>query len=406
MSIRRLVVETDPSSMNVAEFCRLHGISTWFFWSLRRRFESEGESALEPRSRAPQRVANRTSAEVEEAIIAVRKRLGEGGWDNGPGSIHDELVAAGALSEVPSESTIWRVLSRRGFIIPQPAKRPKTAGRRFQAARANECWQIDDTGWELADAATVKIINVVDDHSRLALASVAAASCTGAAAFEAIAASAGDWGWPERVLSDNAGALRHVLADALSAIGVDAGHSRPYHPQTCGKVERFHQTLKRFLAAQDPAATLTELQAQLDAFRDHYNHRRGHRPLGRRTPAHVWAQSPRSGPANRALEDPQRHLPGHRHRQGRRQRRPPPPSDSPTPSGATPSASAPPTPARPPPWSSPAWPATSSSTADSSANSPSTPPIKANPDTAAYRERCPATPQRDVPRHHNNLRGS
>jgi len=304
MSIRRLVVETDPSSMNVAEFCRLHGISTWFFWSLRRRFESEGESALEPRSRAPQRVANRTSAEVEEAIIAVRKRLGEGGWDNGPGSIHDELVAAGALSEVPSESTIWRVLSRRGFIIPQPAKRPKTAGRRFQAARANECWQIDDTGWELADAATVKIINVVDDHSRLALASVAAASCTGAAAFEAIAASAGDWGWPERVLSDNAGALRHVLADALSAIGVDAGHSRPYHPQTCGKVERFHQTLKRFLAAQDPAATLTELQAQLDAFRDHYNHRRGHRPLGRRTPAHVWAQSPRSGPANRALETP------------------------------------------------------------------------------------------------------
>ena len=83
-----------------------------------------------------------------------------------------------------------------------------------------------------------------------------------------------------------------------------AGHSRPYHPQTCGKVERFHQTLKRWLAKQPPAATIDELQAQLDLFRLIYNHHRPHRAIGRRFPADVWSAAPKSGPADHPIGTP------------------------------------------------------------------------------------------------------
>ena len=111
-------------------------------------------------------------------------------------------------------------------------------------------------------------------------------------------------GWPTRFLSDNAKAFRHVLADALGALGIAAGHSRPYHPQTNGKVERFHQTLKKWLAAQPAAEDLEDLQAQLDIFRFIYNHQRPHRSIGRRFPAQIWAQAPKSGPADQPLGAP------------------------------------------------------------------------------------------------------
>lgn len=299
-SVRRLVIEVDPDTLNVSEFCRQHGISTWFFWDLRRRHH-RGEEVLEPGSRAPHVVANRTSAAMEDEIVAMRKYLGDIGLDNGPATIGFHLRARHGDELVPSDSGIWRVLKRRGFIADDPSKAPKHAGRSFQAERANECWQIDDTTWALADGTDVKIINVLDDRSRLAVVSLAVLTCTAAAAFSAFTAGAARWGWPARFLSDNAKAFRHGLADALRVLGIAAGHSRPYHPQTCGKVERFHQTLKRYLAAQDPAGTLEELQAQLDAFVDLYNHHRPHRSLDRRFPAQVWNDSPKSGPGDHPL---------------------------------------------------------------------------------------------------------
>lgn len=305
MSVRRLVVEVDTGGLNVAEFCRSHGISRWFFYDLRRRYATEGEAALEPRSRAPKTVRNRTSAAVEQAIIDERKRLEGEGLDAGAATIAFHL--AGQLGRgvaTPSEATIWRVLSRRGFITPQPDKAPKHAHRSFQAERANQCWQIDDTEWWLAGGREVKIINILDDRTRLLVASVAVTACSTAAAFEAFCRAAQEWGWPTRFLSDNAKAFRHGLADALRPLGVAAGHSRPYHPQTCGKVERFHQTLKKRLSAHPPMDTLAELQTQLDEFARLYNHQRPHRSLGRQTPAQVFAHTPKAGPADRPLGEP------------------------------------------------------------------------------------------------------
>jgi transposase InsO family protein len=301
MGLRRLVVEVDPSTLNVTEFCRSHGISTWFFWDLRRRHAREGDAALVPRSRAPKTVANRTPAAVEDAIVAKRKQLTDAGLDAGPATIAWHLRD---LDGVPSESTIWRILKTRGFVTAEPAKAPKRAARSFTAERANDCWQLDDTTWALADDQEVKILNIIDDHSRLVVASVAMPSATGAATLQALAEAAAVLGWPARFLSDNARAFRHVLADALAPMGITAGHSRPYHPQTNGKVERFHQTLKRWLRAQPPPATLAELQWLLDCFRPLYNHDRPHRALQRRVPAQAWTDAPKNGPSGQPLGTP------------------------------------------------------------------------------------------------------
>lgn len=311
VSVRKLIVSVDVEGLNVSEFCRLHGISRWSFYELRRRFAAEGQAALEPRSRAPKTVRNRIPAVVEEAIITERKRLEAAGLDAGPASIafHLPAVLEPGL-RVPSEATIWRVLTRRGFIVPQPNKAPKGAHRSFVAERVNECWQIDDTDWSLVDGTGVKIINIVDDCSRVLIRSKAEYRCTTETAFTAFTEGAQQWGWPERFLSDNAKAFRFGLAETAAALGIAAGHSRPYHPQTCGKVERFHQTLKKWLTAQPPPATLKQLQALLDQFTDIYNHTRPHRSIGRRIPAQVHAVTPKSGPANHPLNQPTdiRHL--------------------------------------------------------------------------------------------------
>jgi Integrase core domain len=150
----------------------------------------------------------------------------------------------------------------------------------------------------------VQILDVLDDHSRYAAACTAMPTCTGAASFDVLADAASSLGWPARFWSDNARAFTTTLATALAPLGVAASHTRPYSPSSNGKVERFHQTVQQWLAKQSPAATLTELQTQLDLFRLHYNTRRPHRALRRRTPTDVWTTAPKSGPANRALTTP------------------------------------------------------------------------------------------------------
>jgi transposase InsO family protein len=307
MGLRRLIVEADVSTLNVSAFCAEHGISRWFFYDLRRRHARDGDAVLEPRSRAPHRVLNRTGSGVEDTVVRLRKELLDLGLDAGPATIWDHLSAAGG--PVPSEATLWRILHRRGLIVPEPKKAPKRSGRRFVAERANERWQIDSTHWALAEGTPVEVINVIDDCTRVLIQSVAVGTCTTAGALEAITRGAETWGWPEGVLSDNASVFHGRPGDgrpgglsvALGALGIRAGRSRPYHPQTCGKVERLHQTLKRFLDARPPVDTIEELQAQLDAFTEIYNHQRRHRGLNRRIPAEVFAATPKSGPADRPL---------------------------------------------------------------------------------------------------------
>ena len=304
MSVRRLIADVDLESLCVTEFCVTHGISRWSFYSIRKRFEVEGEAGLELRSRAPRRVANKTPADVEDEIVSWRKELEGKGLDAGPATIrwhfeqHWDRVCV-----VPSEATIWRILKARGFIVADPSKAPCKQWKSFAAERANEVWQIDGTDHELVSGQIVKIINIVDDGSRLNVGAQTHLTESFDAVWSTACSGAETVGWPERFLSDN-GKANVKLQGPLAELGIAMGHSKPYHPQTCGKVERFHQTQTKWLAKQPPAPDLEALQDLLDEFRHIYNHERPHRAIGRKTPATVWASMPKSGPAASPLQTP------------------------------------------------------------------------------------------------------
>src|SRR5439155_12885516 len=212
----------------------------------------------------------------------------------------------------PSDRTIHRVLVRRGMVAPQPQKRPKSSWRRFEFEAPNACWQIDATAWALAGGATAWVMDILDDHSRLLAAARVGGGPTAALAVEAVQVAAGRWGLPGMVLSDNGTCFKGAGVDtgafpaAVGALGVRAVTSSPYHPQTCGKIERFHQTLKRWLGTQPLASSHRQLQAQLDRYLEHYNFARPHRALRARghTPAAAWEATPRHGPANEPLPVP------------------------------------------------------------------------------------------------------
>ena len=212
---------------------------------------------------------------------------------------------------VPSVATIWRVLTRRGFIAPQPHKRPKS-GRRFQA-ELPKVLEGRHHPWVLAYGSDVEILNVIDDHSRLLVASRAFMTAKAADVVETFhlgvsSSSACDMR-PKTAPSSPPTSRNGTCAIELKllALGVDYKHSRPYHPQTCGKVERFHQTLKKWLAKQPPPDAIAALQAQLDKFATYYNTVRPHRALGRRTPAQAFAAGPKQphgSPPSRPVRTP------------------------------------------------------------------------------------------------------
>jgi transposase InsO family protein len=314
MDVRLLaaVTATSLAGVDVRSLCVEHDVSRTTFYKWRRRYREEGLAGLEARSRRPRSSPGRIGDDLEDEIVRLRKALADRGVDNGPESIQWEL---GQLRwpRVPSVATIWRALARRGQITPQPQKRPKASLRRFEAPAPNELWQIDATEWTLADGTTVEIINIIDDHSRLAIASRAVASTTTKVAWNTFAAATDRYGLPVGCLSDNglafSGRLRgfEVVFEAnLRAAGVRPITSRPRHPQTCGKVERFQQTLKKWLRVNGPCPTLAALQRELDRFRDYYNHRRPHRGIGRVTPATRWAGTAKAAPVDGPIPPPQR----------------------------------------------------------------------------------------------------
>jgi transposase InsO family protein len=303
MDLARYVVDAVVvEGRGIREVARAHGVSKSWVSVLVARFRLGGYEALAPRSKAPHRSPQRTPVEVEDYIVELRKHLGELGVDNGPRTIAWHLERSGLA--VPAESTISAILRRRGFVIAQPAKRPRNSFIRFEAALPNECWQADPTHWALAGGEEVEILDVLDDHSRLCVASVAVLVMTSPAVVEIFHGAAQRWGYPASVLTDNGAifnaAVRHgsltVFQTELESLGIVYKHSRPYHPQTCGKVERFHQTLKKYLAKQRRARTLAGLQAQLDRFVEYYNHSRPHRARDRATPYEAFMARDRAGP--------------------------------------------------------------------------------------------------------------
>jgi transposase InsO family protein len=286
------------------DVARSHGVSKSWVAKLVARYRAGGYEALTPRSKAARRVANKSSAELEDSVVRLRKDLVDGGFDAGAETIHHHL----GLSDPspPSVSTIWRILKRRGFITPQPHKRPKSSYVRFEASLPNETWQSDGTFFELKDGTKVEILNFLDDFSRVCVASKALAVTSSPDVLATLYEAGAAWGLPASLLTDNGAvytaAYRHgysAVESELFHLGIDYKHSRPYHPQTCGKVERFHQTVKKFLRKQPPAATLAELQAQLDRFVAYYNEVRPHRAKARATPKAAFDSRDKARPVKR-----------------------------------------------------------------------------------------------------------
>lgn len=263
-------------------------------------FRDGGEEALEPRRRGPKRPPALTAPEVEDEIVWWRKHLDDAGFDAGARTIRYHLSQA--HDEVPCVSTVHRVLRRRGLVVDQPQKRPRSSWVRFEAQLANECWQSDMTHWHVGEE-KVEILHFIDDCSRAVLSSLVLSVATAPDVVELFYATAAAWGLPAAVLTDN-GAIYTAtyrggstgLEIDLAALGIGCKHGRPYHPQTQGKIERYHKTLKKWLAAQDEFDSRAHLQRGVDFFAGYYNEIRPHQAHGR-PPMAVYHERDRATPS-------------------------------------------------------------------------------------------------------------
>jgi transposase InsO family protein len=295
--------------VSVVSLCAELGISRKTFYEWRKRYDKEGPAGLEPGSRRPLSSPGQIPPWLEQRIARLRERLP---LDNGAQAIFYQLQREG-VEPLPHVRTIHRVLVRNGLVEPQPNKRPRSSWHRFEYDAPNACWQIDATRWELSTGRSAWIMDLLDDHSRYMPAAHAVTGDTVEAAWAAFCHAGQEIGLPAKVLSDNGLCFTggpHAEGGAgtfttnLAALGIIKANSRPYHPQTCGKLERAHQTLKKWLRKQPLARTLPQLQYQLDQFRGYYNHHRPHRALHGATPAERFHATPAAGPADTPIDLP------------------------------------------------------------------------------------------------------
>ncbi len=300
---RVAVLKAVSTQASVTEVAAEFGISRRQLTRLIAAYRQGGLDALEPRSRRPHNTPIKTPEIIADRVIELRRQLTADGLDAGAVTIAWHLEKAGLRP--PAPATISRIISQAGLVSPQPRKRPRSSYIRFEAAQPNETWQSDFMHTRLAGGGDVEIISWLDDHSRFLLGCSAHQPVTGDVVVATFLDTIEDYGTPASTLTDNgrvytarSGGGRNAFEYLLPILGVRQKNGSPWHPQTQGKVERFHQTLQRRLNARPPAASIRELQKQLDQFRDYYNEKRPHRALDRRTPADAYRATPKALPTD------------------------------------------------------------------------------------------------------------
>jgi putative transposase len=292
----------------VSRFCREYEVSRSWFYQVRERVAVEGvELGLQRRRRSPDRSPLAIPIEIEEIAVRLRNELAEDGCDHGPITVRDRLLKLGITA--PSQSTLSQIFTRRGMVVPEPRKRPRSSYRRFEAALVHQLWQLDAFEWPVLNGSPAVIFQLEDDHSRCLVASRAATGETSRDAIAVVDAGVAAYQVPTRLLTDNHVSLNPTrrglvgqLVSHMKQLGVTPITGRPHHPQTQGKDERLHRTTLKWLQARPRATTLSDLQTQLDAFQHYYNHLRGHQALARdsagllRTPAQAVAEDPAATP--------------------------------------------------------------------------------------------------------------
>lgn len=297
----------DPGRVNVAATCRRLGTSRQTFYKYVRRFGTVGVEGFFPDSRRPYRSPTRLPAELEDVLIAIRKHEAQDGWDYGADAVLMRLEEriAGDPSiwpqdrPLPARSTVNRVFADRGQLQKVPQRKPRRrAGRRFERAEVNALWQFDGFEYQLADGTVAVVLQLTDDCSRVDLALHAAVSENGADIWDTFCVAVDRYGLPVQVLTDNGSAFSGKRRGWISAferqlldLGVEPICSRVGHPQTCGKNERSHQRVLKWLRRRPTPADLAALHALLEEYREGFNDRRN-KVLGKLTPHQRFTLGP------------------------------------------------------------------------------------------------------------------
>jgi transposase InsO family protein len=263
-----------------------------------RRYREEGEAGLQDRSRRPHNSPNQTPEEVEERVVELRNE--EPTW--GGRKIHRVLKERGML-RVPPPSTITEILRRHSLIDPEESRK-RGPWQRFEAEAPNDLWQMDFKGhFPLANAVRCHPLTLLDDHSRYCLGLRACGNERRETVREQLSGVFRHYGLPRQLLVDNGppwGTEQRRRLTRLGAwlvrLGIEVIHTSHYHPQTIGKDERFHRTLKEDLLRRQILENLPHAQKQFDSYRKKYNHVRPHEALGLDVPASRYAESSRSFP--------------------------------------------------------------------------------------------------------------
>lgn len=285
--------------VSIRELCRRFSVSPKTAYKWMHRYRREGRDGLENRSRRPRGSPNRTQAEMERAVLRVRDR--HPAW--GGRKIHARLSAQG-YTGVPSASTITAVLKRHGRIDPAESVK-HSAFQRFEYPSPNALWQMDFKGHFALRRGRCHPLTILDDHSRFAVGLEACGDERTQTVQERLTRIFQRDGLPERILSDNGPPWGSCcmsqyteLSVWLIRLDICLIHGRPRHPETQGKDERFHRTLKAEVIGDRPWGHLMDCQREFDRWRDVYNLQRPHQALDMAVPASRYGCSPRPFPSS------------------------------------------------------------------------------------------------------------
>lgn len=299
MSFREEILRLGAEQgVNIRELCKRFKLSAKTFYKWVKRSKTESETALMNRSRRPHHSPRRTTTEVEGKIVGVRGEYPS--W--GARKIHQVLVNRGER-QLPAISTVHRILQRNGKIDPAESEKHR-AWQRFEHEAPNQLWQMDFKGWfHTDDQQRCNPLTVLDDHSRYVVCLQACLNQKTETVQTQLTATFRRYGLPERMTMDNGAPwgddLQHPFTPLtvwLIRLGVRVSHSRPYHPQTQGKDERFHRTLEVDLLRWHSFRDLGHVQKHFDQYRDVYNLQRPHQALGMEVPASRYRVSMRRFP--------------------------------------------------------------------------------------------------------------
>lgn len=292
---REFVMFAQADQANLSALCKRYGISRKTGYKWLRRFDAEGTAGVQDRSRRPRHTNNKTADDVEQALLALRRT--HPAW--GARKLRARLATLGQ-AQVPAVSTVHAILKRHGLINPNAGTTPH-AWQRFEHAAPNHLWQMDFKGHVALQTRRCHPLTVLDDHSRFSLCLSACADETGNTVQTQLTSTFEHYGLPDAMTMDN-GAPWGADADHpytaltlwLMRLNIRVTHSRPYHPQTQGKDERFHRTLKAEVLRGPPFRDLLHAQRRFDDWRTVYNFERPHEALGQQVPASRYRPSVRA----------------------------------------------------------------------------------------------------------------